>query len=104
MSGEYKRENCTLESCTSSAKTYNITAMAAVTQLVLLLCLCGTLADQSSARNNPNVTAERDVVTEQKEELKATKAALDTQRTLVSDLRTENSALGTFTAPVRGAF
>lgn len=80
--------------------------MAAVTQLVLLLCLCGTLADQSfthsytitaqSIRND--IKAElmelRHMVTEQKEELEATKAALDSHRTLVSVLRRENSALG----------
>ena len=74
--------------------------MAAVTQLVLLLCLCGTLADTIPAAESTggDVRAElkqlRDMVMEQKQELKDTKAALDTQRTLADDLRRENSAVG----------
>ncbi|XP_044198362.1 uncharacterized protein LOC122974404 [Thunnus albacares] len=79
--------------------------MTDITQLVLLLCLCGTLADQTFTQNDitapesiqSDIMAElkelRDMVMEQKEELKATKAALDTQRTLMGDLRRDNSAL-----------
>lgn len=80
---------------------------ASVTQLVLLLCLSGTLADQSFTSSDAitaqesirrDIKAElkelRDMVVEQNEELKATKAALDIQRMLVGDLRRENSALG----------